>query len=76
MGHPVLGPRLLECCDILLEVPEQDPVAIFGGIDAMKLRSCLTLFAHMAPQRPQFRACLEKFFGGAVDPLTIQLLGS
>jgi uncharacterized protein (DUF1810 family) len=75
MAHPVLGPRLLECCEILLQVPQHDAVAIFGGVDAMKLRSCLTLFAHAAPQRPQFGACLQKFFGGEADPLTLGLLG-
>ena len=76
IAHPVLGARLVECCEILLQVPEHDAVAIFGGIDAMKLRSCLTLFAQVAPDRPQFRACLQKFFGGAADPLTAGLLGA
>jgi uncharacterized protein (DUF1810 family) len=75
-AHPVLGPRLLECCEILLQVPQRDPVAIFGSVDAMKLRSSLTLFAQAAPAHPQFRACLEKFFGGAADPLTVGLLGA
>jgi len=75
-AHPVLGARLLECCEILLQGAERDPVAIFGSVDAMKLRSCLTLFAQAAPQRPQFRACLEKFFAGVADPLTLQLLSS
>lgn len=76
IAHPVLGARLVECCEILLQVPEHDAAAIFGSIDAMKLRSCLTLFAHVAPQHPQFRACLEKFFAGEADPLTAGLLGA
>jgi uncharacterized protein (DUF1810 family) len=74
-AHPVLGPRLVQCCELLLQLPGGDATAIFGTVDAMKLRSCLTLFAQAAPGRPQFGACLQRYFGGAADPLTLQLLG-
>ena len=74
IDHPELGPRLLQCCDSLMQLPGRDATAIFGAVDAMKLRSCLTLFAHAAPQRPQFQACLEQYFGGEADPLTMELL--
>src|SRR6476469_5112975 len=42
LAHPVLGPRLVECCRQLLQLQGRDPVAICGTTDAMKLRSCLT----------------------------------
>jgi uncharacterized protein (DUF1810 family) len=75
VDHPVLGPRLLECCNVLAAARTSDAVEIFGGVDAMKLRSCLTLFAAAAPEHPVFSACLAKFFGGQPDPLTLALTG-
>ena len=75
LQHPVLGPRLLHCCELLLQLPGGDAVGIFGSIDAMKLRSCLTLFAQADPQQALFRESLARYFGGAPDPLTLQLLG-
>jgi len=45
-AHPVLGPRLAQACDALLALPGDDPVEVLGGVDALKLRSCLTLFLH------------------------------
>ena len=69
LAHPVLGERLRRCCGLLLAQPERDAQRIFGGIDAMKLRSCLTLFAK-ASGDPVFAECLLAFFGGTGDPLT------
>ena len=69
LAHPVLGERLRSCCAILLGLRERDPQAIFGSIDAMKLRSCLTLFA-AASQEAVFQDCLDAFYGGEGDPLT------
>lgn len=74
IGHPVLGPRLVQCCELLRALPEDDPVCIFGAVDALKLRSCLTLFAAAAPAQATFDDCLRKFFDGKPDPLTAQLL--
>ena len=74
LDHPVLGARLKECCELLLAQEVGDPVAVFGSIDAMKLRSCLTLFAAVAPEVAVFDACLRRFFAGERDPLTSQLL--
>lgn len=70
LAHPILGARLRECTSIIVSLPETDPKKIFGGIDAMKLRSSLTLFHHAAPDEPLFGEALEKFFGGEPDPLT------
>ncbi len=73
LDHPVLGPRLRECASVLVETPggaEQ----IFGGIDALKLRSSMTLFQHADPGEPLFRQVLDLYFDGAADPATEQRL--
>jgi len=76
LAHPLLGPRLLESCDLLLKVRDATAVEVFGDTDAMKLRSCLTLFSSVAPEVPVFRACLDRYFDGAGDPLTAGLLSA
>jgi uncharacterized protein (DUF1810 family) len=72
--HPVLGERLRECSRILTELEGRSAEQVFGGLDAMKLRSSMTLFARAAPDEPLFRAVLEHFFGGEEDPATLQRL--
>jgi uncharacterized protein (DUF1810 family) len=52
LQHPVLGPRLLECATVLASLPGDDAVRIFGGVDAQKLRSSMTLFMRADPNRP------------------------
>jgi uncharacterized protein (DUF1810 family) len=74
LAHPVLGPRLLECARTLLDLEECDPVAIFGSLDAMKVRSSMTLFAQADPTQPVFPAVLDRCFGGEADPATIDRL--
>jgi uncharacterized protein (DUF1810 family) len=74
-AHPVLGARLRECCEALLGQPDADPVAVLGPVDAMKLRSSMTLFAAAAPDEPVYRAVLDRFHGGEDDPATVRLLG-
>ncbi|KTT75241.1 DUF1810 domain-containing protein [Sphingomonas endophytica] len=73
LAHPLLGPRYLACVDALLMHPDRSAEAIMGGIDALKLRSSLTLFdrAH-AP--PSVRTALDTFFDGP-DRETLRLLG-
>jgi uncharacterized protein (DUF1810 family) len=70
LAHPVLGPRLREAVQVLLDQPERDPVTIFGPVDAQKLRSSMTLFGRAAPDEPVFGRVLDEFFGGAVDEAT------
>jgi len=70
LAHHVLGPRLRECVSILLALEERDPVVIFGSIDAMKLRSSLTLFMRAAPQEILFSEALRVFYGGSPDEAT------
>ena len=74
LAHPVLGARLRECARTLTALPTGDPVAVLGAVDAQKLRSCLTLFAHVAPDEPVFREVLDRWYGGEDDPLTHELL--
>jgi uncharacterized protein (DUF1810 family) len=76
LAHPVLGPRLRECCALLLNVPDRSAHDILGSPDDLKLRSCLTLFSLAAPQEPLFRACLDRFYGGEPDSRTLALCGT
>jgi len=73
LAHPVLGPRLVECARALLDLPGDDAVAVLGPIDAVKLRSSMTLFSR-AGGDPVFRAVLDKYFGGAEDDATLARL--
>ena len=76
LAHPVLGPRLRECAEALLGLTGSDPVAVMGGIDAVKLRSSMTLFARAAEGEGAtvFRDVLERYFGGEEDPHTLARL--
>ncbi len=61
LAHPVLGPRLLELTAIVAGQEGRPLERIFGGIDAMKFRSCMSLFAEAAPNEPVFQQALSKF---------------
>jgi len=74
LAHPVLGPRLRECTELVLAVEGRDVHSIFGSPDDMKFYSCMTLFAAAAPMAPLFRAALEKYFGGTPDPGSAAIL--
>ena len=75
LRHPVLGPRLLECAQALAAHDGRDPVAVLGPVDALKLRSSMTLFGRAEPDEPLFRQVLEQYYDGAEDPATVSLLG-
>lgn len=72
--HPVLGTRLRQCCERLAALEPKSAVAIFGSVDASKLRSCLTLFERVAPAEPLFGALIARYFDGERDPATLALL--
>lgn len=74
LAHPLLGPRLHAATKAAIAAPG-DAEAIFGGIDAIKLRSSMTLFAEAADDPAAFEAALDRFFGGERDPATLALLG-
>jgi uncharacterized protein (DUF1810 family) len=74
LAHPVLGPRLELATRTVLAVEDRTLVAIFGTTDAMKFRSCMTLFREAAGGEI-FLQALEKFCGGIADERTLALLG-
>lgn len=73
--HPVLGARLRECTELVLGVEGRSAHDIFGSPDDLKFRSSMTLFARAAPDEPLFPAALARYYAGAPDPLTEELLG-
>jgi len=75
LEHPVLGSRLRECAALVLALADRSAVEIFGELDAMKLRSSMTLFHRAAPDEPLFDEVLERFFDGRPDPATDERLG-
>jgi uncharacterized protein (DUF1810 family) len=75
LAHPVLGPRLREAAEAVLASGARDAEAVVGPVDALKLRSSMTLFLRAAPGGTLFQAVLDRFYGGALDPATDRLLG-
>ena len=76
LAHAVLGPRLTECARIVNDLKAPSAEDIFGGIDAMKLRSSMTLFARADPSNPVFGEVLDAYFGGVPDDATERLLAA
>ena len=74
LEHPVLGPRLLDCARILAAADGASAARILGDIDAVKLRSSMTLFTAAAPDEPVFGAVLAKHFDGQPDAATLARL--
>jgi uncharacterized protein (DUF1810 family) len=74
LGHPVLGPRLIASAQALTHVPTHSAEEVFGGVDALKLRSSMTLFARADPDEPVFAQVLDQYFGGEADDATDRLL--
>ncbi|HEY2977378.1 MAG TPA: DUF1810 domain-containing protein [Burkholderiaceae bacterium] len=72
--HALLGARLRQCCGLLMAVQGRSALQVFGTIDALKLRSCLTLFERAAPHEPLFGSLLDKFYCGERDAATLALL--
>ncbi len=73
LDHPVLGPRLRRCTDLVIEA-QPGAERIFGPVDAMKLRSSMTLFLRARPAEPRFQTVLDRHFGGQPDAATDRLL--
>jgi uncharacterized protein (DUF1810 family) len=69
LRHPMLGPRLVECAGIVASHRGLTAEQIFGGIDAIKLRSSMTLFAHADPEQPVFGQVIDQYYDGP-DPET------
>jgi uncharacterized protein (DUF1810 family) len=74
LGHPVLGPRLIETATIVAVTEGNSAEQIFGPVDALKLRSSMTLFGAADPDEPVFTKVLDKYFKGAPDEATLARL--
>ncbi|MCJ2186612.1 DUF1810 domain-containing protein [Novosphingobium beihaiensis] len=77
LAHPLLGPRLAECTDAMLNWRgRRGAIAILGPVDALKFRSSMTLF-ELAAATPgsRFADALDAFHDGQRDARTLQLLG-
>jgi uncharacterized protein (DUF1810 family) len=75
LDHPVLGARLREATDTVLEGAQDDATALLGPVEALKLRSSMTLFAFAAPDERRFARTLGRFFEGRPDRRTLDRLG-
>ena len=76
LEHPLIGPRLLACIDAILPWADtRSADEILGAVDALKLRSSLTLFDRVEPQR-SFAEALAGFYGGEPDERTLALLNA
>ncbi len=74
LRHPVLGPRLLECAEVLDTTQGRTATEILGVVDAKKLRSSVTLFLRAEPREPIFQRVLDQYFDGVADSCTDTLL--
>lgn len=74
LKHPVLGERLLEISEMLLELETDDAGEVMGYPDNLKLQSSMTLFREVAPDKEVFQRVLDKFFHGEPDQVTIRLM--
>lgn len=74
LAHPLLGWRLRTCVEALQDLEQGRAEEVFGDIDAMKLRSSLTLFGEASGER-LFAAAIERWFDGRKDEATLRLLG-
>lgn len=75
LEHPVLSARLIEITEALLSHQGKDIEDIMGDIDALKLRSSMTLFAHISETNSVFHRVLEVFYDSKMDEMTLGLLG-
>jgi uncharacterized protein (DUF1810 family) len=75
LDHPVLGRRLIECSQAVLNVAGRSAHEIFGSPDDMKLKSCATLFATVSPEGSVFDQLIDKYYRGERDSKTLELLG-
>ncbi len=74
LGHPILGPRLIECARAVLDSTASTANEIFDLPDDLKLRSCMTLFAQLSPSGSAFHQVLAKYFAAMPDTSTVRLL--
>jgi uncharacterized protein (DUF1810 family) len=74
LAHPILGPRLLACAGAVRGTSGVTADQMFGSLDAMKVRSSMTLFHRAAPDESLFGQVLERLYAGLEDEATVALL--
>ncbi|WP_197377375.1 DUF1810 domain-containing protein [Mycolicibacterium baixiangningiae] len=74
LAHDLLGPRLRECTRLVLAIEGRSIGEVFGSPDDLKVRSSMTLFARCTDDNADFLGVLDKFYGGAEDPATVERL--
>ncbi len=74
LDHPILGERLIEISQVLLDIEEESAFEIFGNPDCLKLQSSMTLFFQANPEMEVFELVLEKFYNGMIDDVTLMML--
>lgn len=75
LNHPVLGKRLVEISEVLLNLRENDAKKVMGYPDDLKLKSSMTLF-YVVSGRAVFKQVLDKYYFGELDEKTVSLLGA
>jgi uncharacterized protein (DUF1810 family) len=76
LAHPILGARLMDCANALLQIAGKTVEEIMGHPDNLKLRSSMTLFAAISPPDSPFGAVLDRYFSGEIDFRTIEYLAA
>lgn len=76
LAHPLLGPRLVSCCEAVSGIAGRSATDIFGSPDDLKLRSSATLFASVSPPGSVFEKLIQIFFDGQPDPQTLRLMAT
>ena len=74
LDHSVLGPRLVQCTEFVINISGRTLKQILGPTDNMKFRSCMTLFAHTTASNEVFEEALQIYFSGQYDQLTLDRL--
>ena len=74
LDHPVIGPRLVQCTELVTKTSGRTLKQILGPTDNLKFRSCMTLFAHATTKNEVFEDALQKYFSGQYDQLTLDRL--
>jgi uncharacterized protein (DUF1810 family) len=74
LQHPILGPRLVECCELVTAIRGRSIEEVLGQLDSLKFQSSITLFGQAAPENQAFQAALQKYFEGKSDLATLRML--
>ena len=74
LNHSMIGPRLIQCTEFVVNTSGRTLKQILGPTDNMKFRSCMTLFAHATSSNEVFEVALQRYFSGQYDQLTLDRL--